>query len=353
MRKDGVHALLHKHTVRILAHCDYPNEYYSLKAHSGPLQSNVVHCCPNVSVLFPHPTAGFERLLLQEEQSNLITMKKVIHRIMLGACAGLLLILKGTAGAAPVVAQPLPPALEGPASGQPSPDHQWVPGHWYAVKDGYCWAAGHWDLPPGPGAAWIPAQWVASNGGYVLSEGGWQTPQIAQSEAVPQEVIVEAAPPPPQTEVITAPPSPFHVWIAGYWGWRDGRHVWIAGRWERPPREHMVWEAPRWEVRGGRHVLVEGRWHEPGVSVAASVSLGPIDLVIRTGPPAPRREVIDERSRPSREHVWIAGYWAWRGGTHVWIGGHWERPPRRGAVWEPGRYDPRNGGFVFIEGRWR
>jgi hypothetical protein len=106
-------------------------------------------------------------------------------------------------------------------------------------------------------------------------------------------------------------------------------------------------------VRGGRYVFVEGRWREPGVSVAANVPLGPIDLVIRTGPPARRHEMIDERSRPSREHVWIAGYWAWRGGAHVWIGGRWERPPHRGAVWEPARYEPRNGGFVFIEGRWR
>ena len=32
-------------------------------------------------------------------------------------------------------------------------------------------------------------------------------------------------------------------------------------------------------------------------------------------------------ARPSPNHIWIAGHWAWRGGAHVWIPGHWAMPP--------------------------
>jgi hypothetical protein len=40
-------------------------------------------------------------------------------------------------------------------------------------------------------------------------------------------------------------------------------------------------------------------------------------------PPPPRYEVI--RVAPSREHVWVAGHWAWRPERHrhVWVPGGW------------------------------
>jgi len=59
----------------------------------------------------------------------------------------------------------------------------------------------------------------------------------------------------------------------------------------------------------------------------------PTEMIIREGPPAPRREVMRERERPSPRHVWIAGYWAWREGRHAWMAGHWGLPPREHAVW--------------------
>ena len=70
------------------------------------------------------------------------------------------------------------------------------------------------------------------------------------------------APPPLRREIIveSTRPSAKHVWIAGYWGWRNGRHEWIKGRWELPPRVGAVWVAPRWEQRGEGYVFVEGVW---------------------------------------------------------------------------------------------
>src|SRR5258708_39915275 len=55
-------------------------------------------------------------------------------------------------------------------------------------------------------------------------------------------------------------------------------------------------------------------------------------VVVHDAPPPERVEVITVA--PSPEHVWIRGYWAWRGGW-VWMPGHWERPPPPGAECGP------------------
>ena len=71
---------------------------------------------------------------------------------------------------------------------------------------------------------------------------------------------------------------------------------------------------------------------------------------IQMAPPAPRVEVIPRA--PSPRHVWVPGYWAWRGGRHVWIAGHYELPPRGMHTWIEPRWEHRGGSYVFIEGRW-
>ena len=76
-------------------------------------------------------------------------------------------------------------------------------------------------------------------------------------------------------------------------------------------------------------------------------------IIVHEAPPPPRREVIVERTRPSRDYVWVKGYYVWRQGHHVWVDGHWERPPRAHAVWIEPRWERRADGNVFIEGYWR
>jgi len=76
-------------------------------------------------------------------------------------------------------------------------------------------------------------------------------------------------------------------------------------------------------------------------------------ISIELAPPAPREEIVVERDRPSPEHVWIKGYWAWRDGHHVWVHGRWERPPHRHAVWIEPRWEHRGHSYVFIDGYWR
>ena len=74
-------------------------------------------------------------------------------------------------------------------------------------------------------------------------------------------VIVTQAPPALQQEIVLAQPSPQHVWLAGYWTWRDSRYQWMAGRWELPPNSGSVWIAPRWEQQGNAYKFYEGYWN--------------------------------------------------------------------------------------------
>ena len=193
-------------------------------------------------------------------------------------------------------------------------------------------------------------------GGCVVEEPAHRIVYV-EPAAPSGEVYVVEAPPPPQEEVIIPQPSPGHVWIHGYWMWRGGRHVWLAGHWELPPRAGVVWVEPRWEHRDRGYVFISGSWRNGPVVVNERVAVQPSVNVrlnfIAQAPPPPRHEVVVERERPSRDHVWINGYWVWREGRHVWLAGHWERPPHPHAVWVEPRWEHHHEGYVFIEGSWR
>ena len=77
------------------------------------------------------------------------------------------------------------------------------------------------------------------------------------------------------------------------------------------------------------------------------------EVIVVDEPPPPRREVIIERERPSRDHLWIEGHWVRERDRWEWFGGHWEARPRREAEWVPGHHERREHGYVWIEGHWR
>lgn len=193
-------------------------------------------------------------------------------------------------------------------------------------------------------------------GGCVVDERPRRTVYV-ESPAPAAEVVVVDAPPPPREEVIVMRPSPDHFWVRGYWAWRGGRHVWVDGHWELPPHRGAVWVEPRWDHRDRGYVFVSGAWRDGPVIVRENVTVSPSVHVnlnfVAQPPPRPRHEVIVERERPSRDHVWIKGYWVWREGRHVWVNGRWDLPPRHGAVWVEPRWEHRSEGYVFIEGTWR
>lgn len=75
-------------------------------------------------------------------------------------------------------------------------------------------------------------------------------------------VIVTQAPPAPQTVAIARPerPSSNHVWLEGYWTWRNSRYEWMPAHWAQPPSSSAVWVAPRYEPEGNSYRFYEGYW---------------------------------------------------------------------------------------------
>lgn len=93
--------------------------------------------------------------------------------------------------------------------------------------------------------------------------------------------------------------------------------------------------------------------HEPVPrAVVVKQQPGPDKVVVVTKrPPAPKREVRPRR--PSSRHVWVGGYWSWRGSKYVWVSGKWRVPPRHGGRWVAGHWKVQGGGWVWVAGRWR
>jgi len=56
--------------------------------------------------------------------------------------------------------------------------------------------------------------------------------------------------------------------------------------------------------------------------------------------------------RPSDEHIWVAGYWAWQSSQYVWVPGRWVIPPRAGATWVPPRWEREGTRYRFYDGYW-
>ena len=74
-------------------------------------------------------------------------------------------------------------------------------------------------------------------------------------------------------------------------------------------------------------------------------------VVVRIGPPPPRREVIVER--PGPRYVWVAGYHRWDGGNYVWTPGAWVVPPQPYYHrWVAGHWRRAHGGWVWVDGHW-
>lgn len=74
------------------------------------------------------------------------------------------------------------------------------------------------------------------------------------------EVVVSEAPPAPRTEVMGVAPSAAHVWVAGYWLYRDRRWVWIPGHYELRPRAGATWVPGHWDHMTRGWVWTPGHW---------------------------------------------------------------------------------------------
>lgn len=175
----------------------------------------------------------------------------------------------------------------------------------------------------------------------------------------PAPIVVRHAPPRHIVERIPAAPGPGYVWINGHHSWINGAWVWYPGTWMLPPQPGAVYVEGRWDPQTQN--WVEGYWSVPPppppppapvavVGTTTPTVVAPSTVIVDAPPPL-QTEVITVR--PSPRHVWIPGYWVYRGHHHVWMAGHWALPPHAHMRWVEPRWERRGGSYVFIEGSWR
>ena len=205
---------------------------------------------------------------------------------------------------------------------------------------------------------WRPRAWSAGAAlflGATAALGAATTTTVttvANASRVPPAPILEKPLAPITTDFPDEQPSSQHAWVPGHWRWHEGAYVWEAGRWEIPPTPNLVWRSPEWQQQGTGYGLREGYWDQaPAFPESRSQTSSRQEISVTAPPPPPQRELIYER--PTASHVWIPGYWSWRGGQHVWTPGSWTTAPRPNAVWVPARWEQRNGRYVLVEGYWR
>ena len=93
----------------------------------------------------------------------------------------------------------------------------------------------------------------------------------------------------------------------------------------------------------------------PCAPAAAQVSVG-LEIgqvfvrIAPEPPPAPRMEV--RMSPPSRDHVWVEGYWDRVRDRWTWCPGRWERPARQGVAWVRPQYLREGDAWRYEPGHW-
>jgi outer membrane protein with glycine zipper/YXWGXW repeat-containing protein len=84
----------------------------------------------------------------------------------------------------------------------------------------------------------------------------------SQGQATTNVVVAQPPPPPPPPgpEIMSPQPSPYAVWVPGYYAFDGQQYGWIAGRWEVPPPQYHYFVRAHWAYRGGNYVYIRGYW---------------------------------------------------------------------------------------------
>ncbi len=74
-------------------------------------------------------------------------------------------------------------------------------------------------------------------------------------------------------------------------------------------------------------------------------------VLVKSRPPKLKHE--NKGKCPSKNHVWIPGYWAHGNGKWHWKKGYWGKRPRPGAVYVPVRWVMQGNGWRIEGGYWQ
>ncbi len=84
-------------------------------------------------------------------------------------------------------------------------------------------------------------------------------PSVVYSDAIPDPIITDIAPPAPLYEVMGVSPTPDYFWVSGVWIWQNGHHVWRPGYWSAP-RPGYTWMPHRWHQEDKHWHMDGGHW---------------------------------------------------------------------------------------------
>lgn len=75
------------------------------------------------------------------------------------------------------------------------------------------------------------------------------------------------------------------------------------------------------------------------------------EVIYITEPPPP---LIVEKCPPcpTKNYVWVNGYWSCNGKKYVWKKGCWVPPRHKGEYWIEPRYDKHKKGYHYTPGHW-
>jgi len=145
-----------------------------------------------------------------------------------------------------------------------------------------------------------------------------------------------------RTEVISAKPSPDHVWVPGHWDRSPGSWRWQPGEWRVPPFDGTYWVYGHWRYEGSGWRWTGGYW---AVGDTPHVADEPIEA------PTP---VLEARpTQPPGTTDWIPGRWEWEGRWR-WVLGRWVTRPHPRAEWTDGRWERRSTAkWSWVPGHWK
>ena len=146
-------------------------------------------------------------------------------------------------------------------------------------------------------------------------------------------------------------PSPESVWVEGYWQWSGGRYAWVFGEWAIPPgKPPCAWVPARWTSDDRGWTFHEPHWRPVSGPPGRIHEPPPVPRATAPAPPPPLL-VETQGTPPSRESVWIPGFWAWSGHRSAWVAGEWSAP-YPGHSWVEGHWKRNGGAFSWVAGRW-
>jgi hypothetical protein len=173
-----------------------------------------------------------------------------------------------------------------------------------------------------------------------------------RSPIPPMRVETNGPPPAPLADPRGAALASGAIWIDGYWQWTGGKWAWIFGEWTVPPcRPACAWVPPRWEGDDRGWTFHEPYWR-PTSGSPRDIREPPFVPHTSASRPPPPLLVEVPRQPPSREAVWIPGFWAWTGTRHAWVSGGWSAP-YPGHRWVEGYWKRDGGRFNWVPGRWK